>query len=93
MASEGHLPHYQTASPPPRPSRGLRRVALAAAAVVVFIAVFGILDRRGHEAEVRKRTQELAIPTVAVITPRPGASVQRMALPGTVSTRRRSTHG
>jgi len=84
MAGEGHLPHHETASPPPRPSSGLRRVGLAAAVAAVFIAVFGILDRRGHEAEVRKWTQELAITTVAVITPRPGASVQRMALPGTV---------
>ena len=50
----------------------------------MFIAVFGILERRGQDAEVRKWTQEQAIPTVAVITPHAGASMQRMALPGTV---------
>jgi membrane fusion protein, multidrug efflux system len=84
MASQGHPPHNETASPPPRPSRGLRRFGLVAAVAAVAIAVFGILDRRGHEAEVKKWTQEQAIPTVAVIAPQPGAAVQRLVLPGTV---------
>ena len=85
MATEDHRsPHDTKASLPPRASRGLRRAGLAAVVVAVFIAVFGILERRGQDAEVRKWTQELAIPTVAVITPHAGASMQRMALPGTV---------
>jgi RND family efflux transporter MFP subunit len=85
MATEDHpSPHDTKASLPPRAPRGLRRVGLAAAVAAVFIAVFGILERRGQDAEVRKWTQELAIPTVAVITPHAGASMQRMALPGTV---------
>ena len=86
MATEDHRSPHDTTSPPlpPRASRGLRRVGLAAVVVAVFIAVFGILERRGQDAEVRKWTQELAIPTVAVITPHAGASMQRMALPGTV---------
>jgi RND family efflux transporter MFP subunit len=86
MATEDHRsPHDATSPPqPPRASRGLRRAGLAAVVAAVFIAVFGILERRGQDAEVRKWTQELAIPTVAVITPHAGASMQRMALPGTV---------
>jgi RND family efflux transporter MFP subunit len=85
MASEEQLPQHQTApAPPPRPSRGLRRFGFIAAVAAVAIAVFGILDRRGHEAEVRKWTQEQAIPTVAVIAPQPGAATQRLVLPGTV---------
>ena len=84
MAPESHLPQHQTASPPPRASRGLRRFGLIAAVAAVAIVVFGILDRRGHEAEVRRWTQEQAIPTVAVITPQRGAAVQRLVLPGTV---------
>ena len=43
-----------------------------------------IFQRRSHEAEVRQWTQEQAVPTVAVITPRAGASTQRLVLPGTV---------
>ena len=83
MATESHSPQHNPA-PPPRPSRGLRRFGLIAAVTAVAIAVFGILDRRGHEAEVRKWTQEQAIPTVAIITPQPGAAVQHLVLPGTV---------
>jgi RND family efflux transporter MFP subunit len=84
MEAEDHRSPDDATSPPPRAPRSLRRVGLAAAVAAVFIAVFGILERHGQDAEVRKWTQELAIPTVAVITPHPGASVQRMALPGTV---------
>jgi RND family efflux transporter MFP subunit len=80
MVSEDHRPPQETASPP----RNLRRVGLIAAAAAIVIAVFGILQRRGHEAEVSQWTQEQAIPTVAVITPRAGASAQRLVLPGTV---------
>ena len=71
MATEDHRsPHDATSPPqPPRASRGLRRVGLAAVVVAVFIAVFGILERRGQDAEVRKWTQELAIPTVALAAP------------------------
>jgi RND family efflux transporter MFP subunit len=83
MAVENHNPQPATASPP-RPPRSLRRIGLAAAVAAIAIAAFGILERRGHEAEVRKWTQAQAIPTVAVITPHAGASVQRMTLPGTV---------
>jgi RND family efflux transporter MFP subunit len=86
MAAEDHRSPHDATSPPQQPhaSRGLRRAGLAAVVAAVFIAVFGILERRGQDAEVRKWTQELAIPTVAVITPHAGASMQRMALPGTV---------
>jgi RND family efflux transporter MFP subunit len=80
MVSEDHRPPQETASPP----RNLRRVGLIAAAAAIVIAVFGILQRRSHEAEVSQWTQEQAIPTVAVITPRAGASAQRLVLPGTV---------
>ena len=80
MASEDHRPPHATAPPP----RNLRRVGLIAAAAAIVIAVFGILQRRGHEAEVAQWTQDQAIPTVAVITPKVGAATQRLVLPGTV---------
>ena len=53
-------------------------------AAAVVIAVIGILERRGHEAEVKQWTQEQAIPTVALISVQHGAATQRMVLPGTV---------
>src|SRR5579872_3814252 len=73
-----------TASPAAAPSRGLRRLGAAAAAAAVVIALLGILQRRGHEAEVAQWTRDQAVPTVAVIAPQPGASKQAMVLPGTV---------
>ena len=57
---------------------------MIAVLAAIAIAAFGILQRRSHEAEVRQWTQEQAIPTVAVITPRAGAATQRLVLPGTV---------
>jgi len=46
--------------------------------------VFGILQRRGHEAEVKQWTQEQAVPVVALIKPHRGATRQYLVLPGTV---------
>jgi len=66
------------------PPRNLRRVGLIALVLAIIIAVFGILERRGQEAEVAQWTREQAVPTVAVIKPQPGAAVQHLVLPGTV---------
>ena len=69
---------------PGAPPRNLRRVGVIAVVAAIAIAAFGILERRSHEAEVTQRTLEQAIPTVAVITPKTGATTQRLVLPGTV---------
>ena len=76
---EDRPPRRDTVSP-----RNLRRIGLVAILAAIAIAAFGILQRRSHEAEVAQWTQEQAIPTVAVITPRAGAATQRLVLPGTV---------
>ena len=82
MASDDHGSRPQDTAPPP--PRNLRRVGVIAGAVAIGIAVIGILQRRSHEAEVTQWTQEQAIPTVVVISPRAGAATQRLVLPGTV---------
>jgi RND family efflux transporter MFP subunit len=81
MAEADHTPN--PVAPPPS-SRSLRRLALIAVAAAVIIAAVGILERRGHEAEVKQWTHEQAVPTVALIAPEHGASTQRVVLPGTV---------
>jgi len=82
MASEVHTPPHDAAPMPP--PRNLRRIGLIALAAAIVIAVFGIMERRGHEAEVAQWTQEQAVPTVALITPQPGAVGESLVLPGTV---------
>ena len=81
MAEANHTP--KPTAPPPS-SRRLRRFGLVAIAAAVIIAAVGIMERRGHDAEVKQWTQEQAIPTVALISPQHGAATQRMVLPGTV---------
>jgi RND family efflux transporter MFP subunit len=80
MVSEDHRPETS----PPRPPRNLRLIGLVAVVAAIVIAVFGILQRRSHEAGVTQWTKEQAIPTVTVVTPRQGASAERLVLPGTV---------
>ncbi len=80
MAAEEPRVQHEMAPPP----RNLRRVGVIAVIGAVVIAVFGILQRRGHEAEVNQWTQEQAVPTVAIIAPRQGASAEHVVLPGTV---------
>ncbi len=84
MATEEHQSHQDATSTPPRPPRNLRTIALVAVAAAIVIALFGILQRRSHEEEVKQWTQEQAIPTVAVISPQQGPAVQHLVLPGTV---------
>jgi RND family efflux transporter MFP subunit len=79
MAGEDHKSTEGTAPP-----RNLRRFGLLAVVAAIAIAAFGILQRRSHEAEVAQWTEQQAIPTVAVITPRTGEAAQRLVLPGTV---------
>jgi RND family efflux transporter MFP subunit len=70
---------------PPRRHRALGwNVVFAAVTAASAAATFGILQRRSNEAEVSHWTKEQAVPTVAVVAPLPGASVQELVLPGTV---------
>jgi RND family efflux transporter MFP subunit len=84
MSSGDHWPTHGAGSQPQKPLRNLRRIGLIALLAAVAIAAFGILQRRSHEAEVKQWTLDQAVPTVAVITPRPGATTQPLVLPGTV---------
>jgi RND family efflux transporter MFP subunit len=69
---------------PPRARKTTRWVAAIALLVAIGIAVAGILQRRHQESEVTKWTIELAVPTVATITPKQGVSGQQLVLPGDI---------
>jgi len=67
--------------------RGARRqtailVAAAALATLALMIYSGIHSRAAAESRLTKRTEEAAIPTVAVVFPREGAPTQEIVLPG-----------
>jgi RND family efflux transporter MFP subunit len=62
----------------------LGRIGLLALLVAIGVAAGGIMERRSHESEVAKWTDEQAIPTVAVIAPKIGPAQQSLVLPATV---------
>src|SRR5260370_15247012 len=69
--------------PPLRPGRrtGIL-LAAAALAAVAFLIYSGIHSRAAAESRLKQRTEDAAIPTVAVVFPREGALTQEIVLPG-----------
>ncbi len=57
-------------------------VAAAAVAALAFLIYSGIHSRAAAESRLKQRTEEAAIPTVAVVFPREGAPTQEIVLPG-----------
>jgi RND family efflux transporter MFP subunit len=53
-----------------------------AAAALALLIYFGIHSRAAAESQLKQRTEEAAIPTVAVVFPREGAPTQEIVLPG-----------
>jgi RND family efflux transporter MFP subunit len=69
----------------PRPGVGRQTAVLVAVAVLAGLALLiysGIHSRVAAESRLMKRTEEAAIPTVAVIYPKEGAPTQEITLPG-----------
>src|SRR5260370_36490457 len=57
-------------------------VAAAALAAIALMIYSGIHSRAAAESRLKQRTEEAAIPTVAVGFPREGAPTQEIVLPG-----------
>jgi RND family efflux transporter MFP subunit len=70
----------QTLVPISRPTAIL--IALAALGVLALLLYSGIHSRVAAESRLAQRTQEAAIPTVAVVHPQEGAPLQEIVLPG-----------
>src|ERR1700724_2455215 len=68
----------------PRPAAQRRTAIFAAVAlgVLALLIYSGIHSRAVAESRLAQRTQEAAIPTVAVLFPREGAPTQEIVLPG-----------
>jgi RND family efflux transporter MFP subunit len=80
----------QTMQPSPQGSHPLlgagRRTAIVAAATALaalaLLITSGIHSRAAAESRLKQRTEEAAIPTVAVVFPQEGAPAQEIVLPG-----------
>lgn len=71
--------------PPPDPNRSrwkLRLAGLTAVAAAALIAFTGIASRQASDAELRVRTERLAVPTVTVSTPAVQPNSGILELPG-----------
>jgi len=59
-------------------------VAVAVAAVVLGVGIYsGVRARSAADVTLRRVTDEAAIPTVSVVSPKPGAPTREIQLPGT----------
>ncbi|MFI4914580.1 MAG: efflux RND transporter periplasmic adaptor subunit [Steroidobacterales bacterium] len=64
--------------------RRLRRSGIVAALCAFAIAAVGIALRLHAQTEVKRLTEEQAIPTVAIVAPKAGAAAEELVLPGTL---------
>src|ERR1700716_1352046 len=81
------VPTMQPISGGFRPRHRARRrtsilVAAAALAALALMIYSGIHSRAAAESRLKQRTEEAAIPTVAVVFPQEGAPTQEIVLPG-----------
>jgi RND family efflux transporter MFP subunit len=86
------LESIEAKSTPPSPDGfqplpGIRRgtaILLAASALAAFALLIysGIHSRAAAESRLKQRTEEAAVPTIAVVYPREGAPTQEIILPG-----------
>ena len=72
------------ASPPPTRRGAVALVVLAVAAALLGLGIYsGVRARSAADATLRRVTDEDAIPTVSVVSPKPGAPTREIQLPGT----------
>ncbi len=59
-------------------------IALVVAVLAAGILIFGIRSRVKAEASLRTVTQQMAVPSVSVVLPKPTASAEEVVLPGNI---------
>jgi RND family efflux transporter MFP subunit len=84
VANEGSAEMSPDSRRPSRrsvPGRGLAGLVIALL-VIALIVIAGVVPRRRARAELANQTSQLALPTVAVVRPTPGAPQTEIVLPG-----------
>jgi len=64
--------------------RNGKRLAFIALVLLVFYVGHRMYESRGDAALLREKTVEEAVPTVAVVSPKPGAATETITLPGNI---------
>jgi len=67
-----------------RKSRGALLGGVAFIVIAIGLAFWGVSSRAGALEKVARETRDLAIPTVEVVAPTPGAPQEELVLPGTM---------
>jgi RND family efflux transporter MFP subunit len=81
--SELQTPDSPTNGSAPGPGRrGALLIATIALALVAVVIYYGIHSRASAESRLKQRTEEAAIPIVAVVFPKEGAPTNEIVLPG-----------
>jgi RND family efflux transporter MFP subunit len=75
---------HETLKPQQPFGRKLRRVGIAAAAAACLLAAGGIAMRLHAQTEVRQWTEDQAVPTVDIVTPKAASDQDELVLPGTL---------
>jgi RND family efflux transporter MFP subunit len=79
-------PHAQHAPPPAAvPPGKLRSIGIIAGVIALLIAAGGIVEREVNAHEVAQWTEQQAVPSVSVVSPRHSATGTQLVLPGNIS--------
>ncbi len=82
-ASSG-APQKHSLEPTREATRRTVAIVIVLFVVAVVVAIIGILPRMHARAALRKETDSMAVPDVAVVTPQMGEPMQEVLLPGTI---------
>ncbi|MHB1935064.1 MAG: efflux RND transporter periplasmic adaptor subunit [Acidobacteriaceae bacterium] len=85
-ASDGPqgAPRKLSLGPTPQATRRALAIVVLLLIVAVAVAITGIVPRMRARAALRQQTDGMAVPEVAVVTPRMGKPMQEVLLPGTI---------
>jgi RND family efflux transporter MFP subunit len=79
-----HVHHTEGGARPVRPPVRFPLVATVIVALIIIGVAAGLVPRIRERAEVRAETKKLSIPTVTVVSPKPGQSTSSLPLPAEV---------
>ena len=77
-------PQKHSLEPTPQATRRTVVILIVLFIIAVVVAITGILPRMHARAALRKETDSMAVPDVAVVTPQTGEPMQEVLLTGTI---------